>query len=166
MKSEERVVVIVDLENACGGSAFVPIHQRQVYEIVRRLHMGSPPLIVYSTGPLALQKSPNLLWEWGAARFVHGFGLDGADLALVRVMREEPIASRSNRVYLVSGDHAFTEPVEELSRQGIPTTVVANPQRLSRRLSVVADEVRWLPDFEIVDIAQSGITPVNLRGAA
>lgn len=166
MNWDERVVVIVDLENACGGSALVPANQKKVREIVGRLHVGSPPLVIYSTGPLAPRLAPNLLWEWSPARYVPGTGLDGADNALIKVMRHEPIAARSTRVFLVSGDHAFVEPVEELRRRGIPTTVVANPRGLSRRLSSVADEVRWLPEFGLTRSGLRGVISINSRGAA
>lgn len=166
MSQEQRVVVIVDLENACGGSGLVPANHKEILKIVSQLQILSPPMIVYSTGPQALLLAPSLLWEWGTARFVPGFGLDGADNALIKVMREEPITARSRRVYLVSGDHAFVEPVEELRQRGIPTTVMSNPRAISRRLAAVADEVRWLPEFDHFPAGPSGMTTSKLWNAA
>lgn len=166
MVREERVLSIVDLENACGGSGLVSRHHAKVRQIVNQLHTASPQLVVCSTGTRALEMCPNLLWEWGTARYLIGHGLDGADNALIRVLREEPIALRSTRVFLVSGDHAFAEPVAELRTRGIPTTVVANPRRLSKQLAQEADQIRWLPDLD--DFIQRCDTTeqFGFRGAA
>jgi len=147
IRTEERVLAIIDLENACGGSVNVPLHQAAVRAAIELVSFGTSPLVVFSTGPQALALAPTLLWEWNPARFVLGRGLDGADNALIDVLRSEPLARRSSRVILVSGDHAFAEPVAELRGYGIPTTVLCTPGSLSRDLLAVADRISWLPDY-------------------
>ena len=155
-RSENRILAIVDLENACGGSVNVPLYQADVRAAVELVSCGAPPLVVFSTGPQALALAPTLLWEWSAARFVLGRGINGADNALIDVLRSEPLARRSSRVVLVSGDHAFATPVAELRDRGIPTTVLCTPRSLSRDLQTVADRISWLPDY-----SQSTCTATN-----
>jgi len=145
--TEDRVLAVVDLENACGGSVNVPLYQSHVRAALEMVSFGRSPLVVFSTGPQALTLTPTLLWEWASARFVLGRGVDGADNALIEVLRSEPLARRSSRVVLVSGDHLFAAPVAELRDQGIPTTVLCAPKSLSRELRTVADRISWLPDY-------------------
>lgn len=157
IRIEDRVLAVVDLENACGGSVNVPLYQTHVRQAIGMASFGAPPLVVFSTGPQALALTPTLLWEWNPARFVLGHGLDGADNALMEVLRSEPLARRSSRVVLVSGDHAFTEPVAELRDRGIPTTVLCAPHSLSRELRTVADQVSFLPNYtEMADCQPGG----------
>lgn len=151
MERRDRVYCLVDLENACGGSGLVGANWRGVFEAIGRISPLSPPQIVYSTGPTALQLNPSLLWQCQPARFVLGKGLDGADKALIDVLKTEPVAMRSARVILVSGDHAFAESMGELTSKGIRTTVVSRPGSLAKSLQSVADDVYWLDEIEISD---------------
>jgi hypothetical protein len=145
----ERTIVIVDLENACGGAHMVPTLHKPVHQAVNCLVGVDPRLIIYSTGPKAIGLCPDMWFEWHDARFVLGHGLNGADNALIEVIRHEPAASRSTRLVLVSGDHAFAEPVAELKAQGIRTTVVSRPGSLSKELAQHADQICWLPEFSL-----------------
>lgn len=155
----ERTFVIVDLENVCGGSVHVPGRHTEVLEAVRSLSGASECLIVYSTGPQALHLAPDLLWKWNCARYVPGRGIDGADNALIEVLRAEPVATRSSRVLLFSGDHAFTRTVADLSAKNIHTTVVSRPQSISRELAAAADQLCLLPNF----VGSSPSSPSSLN---
>jgi len=162
----ERTTVIVDLENACGGAHMVPTLHKPVHQAVSCLVGVTPHLIIYSTGPKAIGLCPDIWFEWqgSGARFVQGRGLNGADNALIEVIRNEPVASRSSRLVLVSGDHAFAEPVAELKSQGIRTTVVSRPGSLSAELQQQADQVCWLPEFSITPPPPK--TSINFKEAA
>jgi hypothetical protein len=145
LKKESRTMVFVDLENACGGSAKVKDNHRRVLQAVRRLSDGRPLLIVYSTGPKACLTTPDLFWAWEGCRYIPGRGLDGADNALIYSLENEPCAFRSDRVILVSGDHAFTDSVKKLQARDIHVTVVAPPASLSNELRNEATQIAWLP---------------------
>jgi hypothetical protein len=162
----ERTIVIVDLENACGGSHMVPAFHKAVHQALNRLVGVTPHLIVYSTGPKAVGDSPDLwfVWNGSGARFVQGRGLDGADNALIDVIKKEPVASRSSRLVLVSGDHAFADSVAELRSKGLRTTVVSRPGSLSNELRQQADQVCWLPEFAITPFSPSSTS--NQKDAA
>jgi hypothetical protein len=142
---EARTMVFVDLENGCGGSRLVPEFHKGVRRAIDRQVAGSKPLIVYSTGPEARSHCPTLWWEWQDARFLHASGINGADNALLEAMLAEPCAWRSDRVILVSGDHAFVAGVSQLRERGIHVTVMARPGTLSYELARVASRVVWLP---------------------
>lgn len=162
----ERTTVIVDLENACGGSDQVPLFHREVLRAIKRLVQGGNHLTIYSTGPKALELCPELLFVWNGARYVQGHGIDGADNALLDVISEEPVASRSSRLVLVSGDHAFTPSVTALKSSGIRTTVVSRPQSLARNLAQVADEICWLPDFPLQPVPPNFSSQASIGEAA
>ena len=149
----ERTIVITDLENACGGSHMVPTLHKVVHQAINCLVGVAPHFLIYSTGPKAMWECPDIWFTWNGsgARFVQGRGLDGADNALIDVIRNEPVASRSSRLVLVSGDHAFAGPV-------------ARPGSLSRELFLQADQVCWLPEFAISPV--STISTKNIKGPA
>lgn len=166
MNQIERNFIIVDLENACGGTHMVSTLHIAVHQVVNRMVGLSPHFLIYSTGPKAIKDCPDIwfVWKGSGARFVPGRGLNGADNALIEVIRNEPALSRSTRLILVSGDHAFAKPVAELKAKGIRTTVVARRGSLSNELRKQADQVCWLPEFVIAPIS-SPLT-MNLKKAA
>lgn len=144
-KKESRTLTYVDLENACGGSAYVAHRHRRVLRAIRNLGDGRPMLTVYSTGVRAREDCIDLHWVWNGCRFLLGRGINGADNALIDALENEPCAFRSDRVILVSGDHAFAPSVRKLRERGIHVTVVAPPTSLSKELCQAASEVAWLP---------------------
>jgi hypothetical protein len=166
MIQEERTLIVVDLENACGGSGLVSANHRRVLKSINLLPTVRRPMVVFSTGPRAVAETPDLFWVWQSARFVQGRGLDGADNALISVLREEPVAARSSRIILVSGDHAFAEPLGEIRARGIRTGVMAHPASLSRKLAANADEILWVPGFDGPPTTPAGNYPVNFKEVA
>lgn len=68
------------------------------------------------------------------ARLVFGRGPDGADRALIDAVDVDHVATRFDRVYLGSGDCAFTWLCYELEDKGLDVTVVSLSRGLSRRL--------------------------------
>jgi uncharacterized LabA/DUF88 family protein len=57
------------------------------------------------------------------------------------VLASEGIRERFDRIYLASGDGIFTTEVAALAGDGVPVTVVARPESLSRSLRLAATSV-------------------------
>ena len=73
-------------------------------------------------------------------------GPDGADLELLRVLREERVAQRFTHVVIGSGDGIFAGACRDLVAAGLHVTAMARPGSLSGALRHAADRVVHLPD--------------------
>lgn len=139
----QRRIVLVDVENVVGGSSALCDLVLWAREVVEECISARPDdQVVLGISPAGLL---DLACAWTRVRYVMRSGLDGADLVLLEVLREN-IADRFTEVVVVSGDGIFTDAIAELASQGVHTTVVAHPAGLSRRLELAANEVRFLPD--------------------
>jgi hypothetical protein len=69
---------------------------------------------------------------------------DGADLALLDVLRYENVGNRFTQVAIGSGDHLFAGEAARLAAQGVWVTVVSRRRSLSRQLELAAVEVIFL----------------------
>ena len=84
---------------------------------------------------------------WSSARGPGcGGGPDGADLELLRVLREERVAQRFTHVVIGSGDGIFAGACRDLVAAGLHVTAMARPGSLSGALRHAADRVVHLPD--------------------
>jgi len=86
----------------------------------------------------------NAALGWPHAHYRIRSGPDGADLALLDVLRHENVASRFTHVTIGSGDHLFAEEAAHLAAQGVWVTVVSRRRSLSPRLAGVARQVIFL----------------------
>ena len=86
----------------------------------------------------------NAALGWPHAHYRVRSGPDGADLALLDVLRHENIAKRFTHVAIASGDHLFAEEAAHLAAQGVWVTVVSRRRSLSSRLALAAREVIFL----------------------
>ena len=86
----------------------------------------------------------NAALGWPHARYRVRSGPDGADLALLDVLRHENVATRFTHVAIGSGDHLFAEEAAHLAAQGVWVTVVSRRRSLSPRLALAAREVIFL----------------------
>jgi hypothetical protein len=86
----------------------------------------------------------NAALGWPHAHYRVRSGPDGADLALLDVLRHENIATRFTHVVIGSGDHLFAEEAAHLAAQGVWVTVVTCQRSLSSRLALAAREVIFL----------------------
>jgi len=86
----------------------------------------------------------NAALGWPHAHYRVRSGPDGADLALLDVLRHENVAQRFTHVAIGSGDHLFAEEAVHLGAQGVWVTVVSRPRSLSPRLALAAGEVIFL----------------------
>ena len=83
-------------------------------------------------------------------------GRDGADLALLDVLKNERVADRYDRVTLCSGDGIFTDTVAWLAGRGVEVTVVSRAGGLSTRLRLAARYVTVLPAVAATTALGSG----------
>jgi len=143
----DRTLVVVDLENLCGGSDLIGCCHRAASAVLRDLVGEGPVTYVIATGPSAREDTPTLPFDWPGARWLTGHGVDGADEELVDVIFSEPIAIHSQRVVVVSGDHRFAPALHFLACEGVETTVISRQSALSRASRLAAKQVVTIPDF-------------------
>jgi hypothetical protein len=128
-----RTLHLVDIENLVGGTerSCMAIRQacsayREAATVQRGDHaiVGAGPKLIVSAG-----------LAWPEARLALGFGVDGADHALLRSIADlEWVASHYDRMVLGSGDGIFADALGSLRRLGIAVGVVAPVGRISARL--------------------------------
>ena len=88
-------------------------------------------------------------WEWRRARYVVRSGPDGADLALIDVIREERVNERFRHVVIGSGDGIFADVASLLGLAGVQVTAVSRPESLSSKLRLAARGHVLLPSLTI-----------------
>lgn len=138
-----RRIVLVDVENAVGGSSALRDHALWAKRAIEDAVAPRPgDQVIIGVGPAGLL---DLACVWTHVRYVVRAGVDGADLALLEVF-EEDIAERFAEVVLVSGDGIFANAVAALGSRGVRTTVLAHADGLSRRLELAANELVLLAD--------------------
>jgi hypothetical protein len=148
-KKIDRTLVVIDLENACGGSQRVGRHQAAAMATVQGLVEGGDVIYVIATGPSARGDTPDLPFEMPTARWLVGHGLDGADFELLEVLLQEPVAVRSKHVVVVSGDYRFARALHHLASHGVETTVMSREIALSCECRLAASKTVILPDFSV-----------------
>lgn len=143
----DRTLVVVDLENLCGGSGRVAGFYLEARRAIEEVVGSRAVNYVIASGPRARGDTPSLPFFWPEARWLVGRGIDGADIALVDVLIEEPFAKSSQRVVVVSGDHRFAEVLHYLASIGVSTTVISTASALSHQCRLAAHHVVTIPDF-------------------
>lgn len=138
----ERRLHLVDIENLAGDS--LP-GLSQVREVRERytwcLPFGAMDQVEVASSHLTLV---NAGLGWPHAHYRVRSGPDGADLALLDVLRNENIPARFTHVAIGSGDHVFAEEAARLGALGVWVTVVSRPDSLSWRLELAARDVIYL----------------------
>ncbi len=137
-----RRLHLVDIENLAGDSlpSLGQVREAQG-RYADRLAFGAMDQMEVASSHLTLL---NAALGWPHARYRIQSGPDGADLALLDVLRHENVATRFTHVAIGSGDHIFAEEAARLAAQGIWVTVVSRRRSLSRRLALAAREVIFL----------------------
>lgn len=137
-----RRLHLVDIENLAGGSLPSLRQVRQALALYADcLAFGAMDQVEVACSHLTLL---NAALGWPHAHYRIRSGPDGADLALLDVLRHENIASRFTQVAIGSGDHLFAEQAARLAAQGVRVTVVSRRRSLSPRLALAAHEVIFL----------------------
>jgi hypothetical protein len=137
-----RRLHLVDIENLVGDarpSLDQVCQTRGLYGA--RLGFGAMDQVEVASSHLTLV---NAALGWPHAHYRARSGPDGADLALLEVLRHEDVARRFTHVVIGSGDYLFAEEAARLTAQGVWVTVVSRQRSLSSRLRLAAHEVIFL----------------------
>ena len=130
-----RCLHLIDIENLVGTArptAEQVASCRAEYES-RFFEEGDIVVIAMNHGALMAVSQ-----AWPDARHEIRSGPDGADLALLDVIKHERVADRFVTVIIASGDGIFTDAAAWLGRQGVMTIVVAAPESTANRLRLAA----------------------------
>ena len=137
-----RRLHLVDIENLAGDSLPTLCQVRQAQGLyIDCLGFGAMDQVEVASSHLTLL---NAALRWPHARYRVRSGPDGADLALLDVLRHENVATRFTHVAIGSGDYLFAEQAAHLAAQGVWVTVVSRRRSLSPRLALAAREVIFL----------------------
>lgn len=149
--SSRRALHLVDIENLTGQARPTVEEVVGCYHEYKALIRGHD-LVVVACNHGAF---PAVAWGWPDARRLLRSGENGADTALLEVLRHERVEERFEAVIVASGDGIFTEAVARLGALGVPVTVVSRPEALSRRLRLAARHVlRLTPVAAAVHISE------------
>jgi hypothetical protein len=131
-----RAVHLVDAENLLGTAVPRPA---DVVWLTRcyagRVGFGPMVQVVIACSHLAFT---TIGFCWRGPQYLLWSGPDGADLALLAVLRHDHIAARFPRVVIASGDRIFALAVTDLAASGCQVTVASRRGRLSRTLERAA----------------------------
>jgi hypothetical protein len=137
-----RRLHLVDIENLAGDPLPGLGQVRQVLGLYTGcLAIGAMDQVEVASSHLTMV---NAALGWPHAHYRVRSGPDGADLALLDVLRHENVARRFTHVAIASGDHLFAEEAAHLATLGVWVTVVSRRRSLSRQLELAAREVIFL----------------------
>ena len=137
-----RRLHLIDIENLAGAALPSLGQVSQTLGLYTgRLAFGAMDQVEVASSHLALL---NAALGWPNAHYRIRSGPDGADLALLDVLRHEHVARRFTHVAIGSGDHLFAEEAASLAAQGVWVTVVSRRRGLSSWLDQAASEVIYL----------------------
>ena len=137
-----RRLHLVDIENLAGDPLPNLSQVRQARGLYTAcLAIGAMDQVEVACSHLTLV---NAALGWPHAHYRVRSGPDGADLALLDVLRHEDVAGRFTQVAIGSGDYLFAAEAARLAAQGVWVTVVSRRCCLSRRLALAAREVIFL----------------------
>lgn len=140
---EGRHLVLIDIENLVA----TPSPTREAVEVaicaLREVVPGfdDAQRIVACSHHAA----PTVAFAFPTARHLWRSGRDGADLALLRVLENERVDERFERVTICSGDGIFAESAAWLAKADVEVTVVSLAGHLAARLELAARHVSPLP---------------------
>lgn len=142
-----RALHLVDVENLLGGTDFTELDVgATAARYCQIAGVGADDLVVVASSH---HTALPVWFGWGEARRLVRSGPDGADLALLDVVRHEDVAVRFQRVVIGSGDGIFAFGAAALQRDGVGVTVVSRREFLSRQLRLAVRDVRFLsPQLE------------------
>ncbi|MGH3289416.1 MAG: hypothetical protein ACRDPD_32860 [Streptosporangiaceae bacterium] len=137
-----RRLHLIDIENLTGDPRPSLSQVRQALGLYTGcLACGAMDQVEVASSHLTLL---NAALGWPHAHYRVRSGPDGADLALLDVLRHENVAGRFTHVAIGSGDHAFAGEAARLAAQGVWVTVVSRRRSLSPRLALAAREMVFL----------------------
>lgn len=135
-----RNLHLIDIENLTGTP-------RPTQADVVNARLAYEPLIAAGDHVvLACNHGAFLVVEqaWPGVRHIARSGPDGADEALLDVVRHERAADRFTAVWMATGDGGFAETAAQLCSDGVTVTVVVGRGRLSNRLRLATMHLAYL----------------------
>lgn len=129
--TRERALHLLDIENLLGTPFFTSedvAHFKRFYETSSFYSDGDLIVIATSSSEGILEANVG----WGSARYEFQLGENGADRALIDIIRDENVGERFSRVVVASGDGIFAEHVTSLLKSNIDVHVVARRSALHR----------------------------------
>ncbi len=159
---ECRSAIYVDMENIVGGSASDATLVRVAWEVLTRYAVRINPgdHIVVGSGPKLARVAWFALPATGIRRIV-GYGVDGADRALIGDVDLDMLARRYNRLVIVSGDGAFAELATSARSRGLAVTLVTFRNAASQALVRACPTKVWLPGLETLRSTAAALTAVD-----
>jgi hypothetical protein len=147
--SKQRSVHLIDIENLCCESNPTTEHVRQARDAYfEKTQPGDNDLFF-----VTVSSKNNLeaaVFGWGQASFSCQEGHDGADILLAKMMLEDDLENRFDKVYLASGDGGLAPFARSLISKGVDVEVVAVPRALSVQYRLMGADVSYLwLDFEL-----------------
>jgi hypothetical protein len=137
-----RRLHLVDIENLVGDPRPSLSQVRQAQGLYTDcLGFGAMDQVEIASSHLTLL---NAALGWPRAHYRVRSGPDGADLALLDVLRHENVAGRFTHVAIGSGDHLFAEEAAHLAARGVWVTVVSRRWALSWQLQRAAAQVIYI----------------------
>jgi hypothetical protein len=131
-----RTLHLIDIENLAGTGLPTAREVRDLRDAyASRVGIGPLDHVVIACNHLAIKAAG---YCWPDARYLVRSGPDGADLALLDVIKHENVAGRFTSVAIASGDHAFTMDTSLLGAAGCEVTVVARYGHLAKSLELAA----------------------------
>jgi hypothetical protein len=146
---QQRSAHLIDIENLCCES--IPtlenvIRAREAY--FNKVRPGEDDLFF-----VTVSSKTNLeaaMFGWGHASISCLEGDDGADILLAKMMLEDDLENRFDKVYLASGDGGLGPFAQALITKGVAVEVVSAPWSLSTPYRFLGAEVSYLwPDYEL-----------------
>jgi hypothetical protein len=137
-----RRLHLIDIENLAGDPLPSISQVREALGLYTDcLAFGAMDQVEVASSHLTLL---NAALGWPHAHYRVRSGPDGADLALLDVLRHENVAERFTHVAIGSGDRLFADGAAHLAAQGVWVTVVSRRHSLSPQLALAAREVIFL----------------------
>ena len=152
-----RRLHLIDIENLAGSprpSSALTRSCAHRYRALTKEGAGDQTVIACNHGAAL-----DVVQAW-PARLLQRSGPDGADQALLDVLRYERVAERFTGVVVGSGDGIFAEAVARLGAAGVTVSVVSHRRSLSKRLALAASDVVYF------DTKLPPAAAMRIRGAA
>lgn len=127
--TQPRTIHLLDIENLLATPFFSAedvAHFKRFYQTTDVYADGDHIVIATSSSEGILEANAG----WGSARYTFNRGENGADIALIDIIRGEHLDERFDRVVIASGDGIFEQHVKELCAAQIDVHVVSRRSAL------------------------------------
>ena len=143
-----RALHLIDIENLVGGpEAGAPVLRQTRSDYRDVVPSADHDHYVIGANP---RFGASAMAYWPSARLVARPGSDGADIALIKWVRDvEFIVARYDRLVIGSGDGDFLDVVMVFEQSGLAVEVASRRRSLSRKLQAAASVVWILPELDL-----------------